>query len=362
MISKKTKGMKENKAVTVGITAGDINGIGPEVILKTLAEGLVYERNITPIVYHYPKVFHFQKKYLKIDDFRYHNIQNPKDARVKMANYIDVDIENHKVEFGKNTALGASLGFRSFEVAARDAKNHLLNVLVTAPMGKNHENQENFVGHTEYLGDVFQIKDPLMFFVSEELRIATVTTHVPLQAVCENITADRLKHKIRLLHQSLQEDFGIAHPKIAVLGMHPHAGEDGLLGTEDRDIVAPVVRELAEKEHLWVWGPFAADGFFGYGNFKNFDAVLAMYHDQALIPFKLLCEGQGINFTAGLPIVRTSPIHGTAYNIAGKNIAQHASMRQAILWGAKIFEQRTQNRALAAQKLGHFKVEKERNS
>jgi hypothetical protein len=204
--------------------------------------------------------------------------------------------------------------------------------------------------------------DPLMLLVDEDLRIGVVTGHIGLHEVCKKITVARLKHKIKIFYQTLEEDFGIPQPKIAVLGIHPHAGEEGLIGTEDRDIVAPVIREIFEKEGKLIFGPFAADGFFGFGNFKNFDGILAMYHDQGLIPFKLLSDGNGVNFTAGLSIVRTSPVHGTAYNIAGKGIARHQSMRQAIELGAKIFQQRRQNQYLKENRLKPFKGERERNS
>ncbi|MCH7397062.1 4-hydroxythreonine-4-phosphate dehydrogenase PdxA [Belliella sp. DSM 107340] len=321
---------RKNKPV-IGISIGDINGIGAEVTMKALLDNRI-QKLITPVIYAHGKAMTFYRKQLEMEDFNFMQIKSIDEVHHKKINLINVVDESPEVLPGVETHEAGRLALAALDHAIQDLKAEKIEALVTAPLNKNNINSEElkFVGHTEYLTAAFEANDSLMFLVSEDIRVGVVTGHIPLKDVAKKVTSENIRKKLNLMLRSLTDDFAISKPKIAVLGLNPHAGEDGLLGDEEINIIQPVIREFKDKGHL-VFGPYSADGFFGMMHQKKFDGVLAMYHDQGLIPFKSLAFETGVNFTAGLPIIRTSPDHGTAYNIAGKNMADEGSMRAAIL-------------------------------
>jgi 4-hydroxythreonine-4-phosphate dehydrogenase len=327
----------------IGISLGDYNGIGPEVILKALQNNAL-NKLCTPIIYGSNKVLNFYKNQLGIKDWQLFGIQKAEMANPKVTNVINCFPDHQtEVEPGKITQDAGKAAFECLKKATDDLKSAAINALVTAPINKDNIQSADFKfpGHTEYLADAFGVKDNLMFLVSDILRVGVVTGHIPLEKVKEAITKKAITSKLDMMLASLTKDFGIQKPKIAVLGLNPHAGENGLLGTEEKDIIAPITNEYREKKNL-VFGPFPADGFFGNTQFKQFDAVLAMYHDQGLIPFKSIAFETGVNFTAGMPAIRTSPDHGTAYDIAGKNIANESSMLHAIFTAIEVYKNRNE--------------------
>lgn len=321
---------RKNKPV-IGISIGDINGIGAEVTMKALLDNRI-QKLITPVIYAHGKAITFYRKQLEMEDFNFMQIKSIDEVHHKKINLINVVDESPEVLPGVETQEAGKLALAALNHAIKDLKNNKIEALVTAPLNKNNINSEElkFVGHTEYLTEAFGATDSLMFLVAEDIRVGIVTGHIPLKDVAKKVNAESIKTKLNLMIKSLTDDFGITKPRIAVLGLNPHAGEDGLLGDEEINIIQPVIKDFKDKGHL-VFGPYPADGFFGMLHQKKFDGVLAMYHDQGLIPFKSLAFETGVNFTAGLPIIRTSPDHGTAYNIAGKNMADEGSMRAAIL-------------------------------
>lgn len=330
----------KQEKIKVGITIGDAAGIGPEIIMKTFSDDRLFKQ-FTPIVYGNPRVFSYYKKALELEKFQYSSVKNYYNLNTNSLNIFPVWNEEFSIVAGEPNAETGKYALKSVQAACEALKNKEIDVLVTAPINKNviHSNEFPFAGHTEYLQDFFGAKDNLMFLVAEEIKIGLVTNHLPIQEVAKNITKDKIIRKINLMSQSLREDFGIEKPKIAVLGLNPHAGDNGLIGTEDKDIIFPAVQE-AKKQNILAFGPYPADGFFAAHNYKNFDGILAMYHDQGLIPFKYIAGEDGVNFTAGLNIVRTSPDHGTAENIAGKGIANETSFRNAIYNAIDIYENR----------------------
>ncbi|RPA68245.1 4-hydroxythreonine-4-phosphate dehydrogenase PdxA [Cyclobacteriaceae bacterium YHN15] len=330
---------RKNKPV-IGISIGDINGIGVEIILKALSDNRI-QKLVTPVIYGHGKVLTFYRKQLELEDFNFMQIRNIDEVHHKKVNAINVLEESPEVIPGVETQESGKLALAALDHAIKDLKEGKIDGLVTAPLNKNNINspEKRFVGHTEYLTEAFGIHESLMFLVAEDIRVGLVTGHIPLKNVAENISAESIGKKLDIMLKSLQEDFGINKPRVAVLGLNPHAGEDGLLGEEEENIIKPVIREYKEKGQL-VFGPYSSDGFFGMMHQKKFDGVLAMYHDQGLIPFKSLAFETGVNFTAGLPIVRTSPDHGTAYNIAGKKMADEGSMRAAIMQAYDIIKNR----------------------
>jgi len=330
---------RKNKPI-IGISIGDINGISVEVTMKALMDNRIHKL-ITPVIYAHGKVLTFYRKHLGMDDFNFMQIRSINEVHHKKINVINVLEESPEVIPGVETQEAGKLALASLDQAIADLKEKKIDALVTAPLNKSNINSETlrFVGHTEYLTAAFGIKDSLMFLVAEGIRVGVVTGHIPLKEVPNQVTASNIKRKLDIMIHSLQNDFGIAKPKIAVLGLNPHAGEDGLLGDEEEAIIKPAIITFKEKGHL-VFGPYPSDGFFGMMHQKKFDGVLAMYHDQGLIPFKSLAFETGVNFTAGLPIIRTSPDHGTAYNIAGKNIANEGSMTAAIFQAYDIIKSR----------------------
>ncbi len=321
--------IKKNKPV-IGISIGDINGIGPEVTMKALLDSRVI-KTFTPVIYAHGKALTFYRKLLNLEEFNFMQIKNAGEVHHKKLNVISVVEECPEIIPGVETMEAGKLALAALDHAIEDLKAQRIDALVTAPLNKNNINspERSFVGHTEYLTEAFGSTKSLMFMVTEGMRVGLVTGHMPLREVAENVTRGRIKEKLEIMIQSLQADFGIQKPKIAVLGLNPHAGEDGLLGKEEETIIRPVIKEFKDKGTM-VFGPYPSDGFFGMMHQHKFDGVLAMYHDQGLIPFKTLAFDNGVNFTAGLPIVRTSPDHGTAYNIAGKNTADEGSMRAAL--------------------------------
>lgn len=343
--------MEKETQIKVGISHGDINGIGYEVILKSLLDQRIYE-HLCPIVYGSSKLASYYRKTTNIAEFSFNMIKSPDAANPKRANMINVIQDEVKVEPGKQTETGGEMALISLEAAVKDLKNNQIDVLVTAPINKKNIQSPDFhfPGHTEYLAERFETKDSLMIMVYNNVRIGVVTSHTPLNQVSSLITEELLIRKIKIMHDSLQRDFNIPKPKIALLSINPHAGDEGVIGDEDQRIIAPTARKAFE-EGMIVYGPYPADGFFGSGNFNKFDGVLAMYHDQGLIPFKLISNKEGVNFTAGLPIVRTSPAHGTAYDIAGKDKASASSFRSAMFLACDIFNNRLQWNELHANPL-----------
>jgi 4-hydroxythreonine-4-phosphate dehydrogenase len=281
------------------------------------------------------------RKLLNLEDWTLHGVKSIDQISSKRTNVINCWHENLEIQPGKVTPEAGQNAFIALKTAVADLQNKHLDAIVTAPINKHNIQSEEFkfAGHTEYFTETFGAKESVMLLVSEGLRVGVVTGHIPLHAVKEAVTKEKIISKVLVLIHSLKHDFGIQKPKIALLGLNPHAGEEGLLGNEEQDVITPAIQELKQKGNL-VFGPFPADGFFGTMNYKKYDAVLAMYHDQGLIPFKTIAFENGINYTAGLPIVRTSPDHGTAYNIAGKNMASESSMREAIYLACDIVNMR----------------------
>ncbi|MBL7930862.1 MAG: 4-hydroxythreonine-4-phosphate dehydrogenase PdxA [Bacteroidia bacterium] len=350
--------MSEHKII-VGITQGDINGIGLEVALKTLMEPGIADI-CTPVLFSSQKTVSYYRKVLGIEDFNFNPIRDFSQLNTKKVNVFICYEEEVNIEMGKSTPTGGKYAFISLERATQALLDKQINVLVTAPINKNNIQSEDFkfVGHTEYLGAKLG-GEPLMILCSENgLRVALVTGHLPVKDVASHISVESVSKKIKQLHQSLVTDFGIRKPRIAVLGLNPHAGDNGVIGTEDNAIIKQAIEST--KLNAILYGPYAADGFFGNGTYKQFDGVLAMYHDQGLIPFKTISFNEGVNFTAGLSEVRTSPDHGTAYDIAGKNIASEQSFKQAIYRAIDIYRNRQLQSEITENPLpfGHLKKER----
>jgi 4-hydroxythreonine-4-phosphate dehydrogenase len=323
--------------VRIGITIGDVNGIGPEVIIKALLDNRILT-NITPIIYGSGKVMSYHKKAIDAQEFNPFKINHVEEAKKGKINLINCWEDDVKIDLGQSTEEGGKYAFKSLQAATKDLASNKLDAIVTAPINKHNINSKefDFPGHTEYLTKLSNESDSVMFMISEKLRIGVVSGHEPLASVSKTITKEKILRKLRIMQQSLIKDFAIRAPKIAVLGLNPHAGEKGLLGSEEIEIISPAV-EQARNEGILAFGPYPADGFFGSDSFTKFDAVLAMYHDQGLTPFKTLSFGTGVNYTAGLPIVRTSPDHGTGYDLAGKNQANETSFRNALYLAHDIF-------------------------
>ncbi len=326
----------------IGITLGDLNGIGTEVIIKSLADNRILQL-ITPVIYGSTKALSFYRKQMNLEDFNYSQVKTKGQFLPKTINVVNCWEEAIEINPGKASRESANGGLLALRQAVEDIGSALIDGLVTGPIDKNTIHSEAFPyrGHTEYLTHTFNATESLMLMVSDFLKVGLVTEHVPLKAVSGLLSKERVELKIRLMEYSLKNDFGISKPKIAILGLNPHAGDEGLTGEEEKSIIEPVINELKNKGKL-IFGPFPADGFFAAGQYKKYDGIMAMYHDQGLIAFKSLAFENGVNFTAGLPMVRTSPDHGTAYNIAGKNLADETSMRTAIFLAASIVRHRNE--------------------
>ncbi len=321
----------------VGITHGDFNGISYEVIINSLKDNRLIEIFV-PIIYGLTKVLAYYRKSLNHSDFNYNIAKETTKLYMRKVNIFNISDNEVNIEPGKSTKEAGEMAFLALEKAVKDIKENKIDVLVTAPLNKSNIQSDNFKfpGHTEYLASSFDVSEYLMLMVHDNIRIGTVTGHIPLKDVSSALNEDLIVSKLNVLNKSLIRDFGISRPKIAVTGLNPHAGDNGLLGSEDKEIIIPALIK-AKKQGILVYGPFAADGFFGSNEIKKYDAVLAMYHDQGLIPFKTIAAGRGVNFTAGLPIVRTSPAHGTAYDITNTGKASEQSMRDAIFMAKDIF-------------------------
>jgi 4-hydroxythreonine-4-phosphate dehydrogenase len=314
----------------IGISHGDVNGISYEVIMKTLLDARILEI-CTPVIYGSPKVAAYHRKALDIENFSPTGINSPDEARGNKVYIINCVDENIRVELGKSTESAGIASYSALKAATQDLELGKLDALVTGPVNKQNiqHSEFNYSGHTEYLQARFKANEVMMLMVSDMLKVGLVAGHVPVSALSSFITQGLIVDKIQILARSLLTDFGIRNPSIAVLGLNPHAGDDGLLGNEEKEVIIPAI-EKAKQKGITALGPFAADGFFGAGRFSRFDAVLAMYHDQGLAPFKSLSMESGVNYTAGLPVVRTSPAHGTAFELAGKNEASPTSFRNAL--------------------------------
>ena len=340
------------RKLTVGITQGDGNGISYEVIIKALADERILDL-CTPVIYGSSKIFGFYKKHIHdIEQINTTVIKSATDAHQKRVNIVNCLPENVFVEPGQPTPESAKAAMTALERAVEDIKAGTIDVLVTAPFNKRAMAAEGFgyTGHTEYLEKKFGVDDVAMIMVCDRLKVGVVAGHVSLKDVPKAITAEKILGKLRLMKQSLIRDFGIDAPKIAVLGLNPHCGDGGLLGDEEQNIIIPAVQQ-ANEEGIMAFGPYSPDGFFGLGNYQKFDAVLAMYHDQGLTPFKALAFEEGVNYTAGLPIVRTSPDHGTAYEMAGRDLADPRSMMSAIYTAIDIFNRREAYDELVANRM-----------
>jgi 4-hydroxythreonine-4-phosphate dehydrogenase len=337
--------------IKVGISIGDVNGIGLEVILKTLSENSIFDY-CTPIVYGHTKVASYHRKALALGDITFNVINQANLANPKKANMINCWEEDVKIDLGTINEIGGKYALLSLEKATEDLLSGEIDALVTAPINKHNIQSEtfNFPGHTEYLQLKSGSNDVLMFLISEGLRIGVVTGHIPVKDIAASITKEKIVNKLVMINESLKKDFWIEKPKIAVLGLNPHAGDNGLLGKEEEDIINPAIQEAFDKGII-CFGPYSADGFFGNGSYKQFDAVLAMYHDQGLIPFKTLAFSTGVNYTAGLKFVRTSPDHGTGYDIAGKNLADPTSFLEALFAAVHIVKSRREQEELLRNQL-----------
>jgi 4-hydroxythreonine-4-phosphate dehydrogenase len=328
---------KESDKIRVGITHGDFNGIGYEIIMKTMQDARILEM-ITPVIYGSSKIASYYRKAFDMADINFNLIKKAEYANSKRVNIINCYENEVKIEVGKHSAIAGELAYYALEKAVEDLNRHKIDVVVTAPVSKYsiQSDKFNFSGQTEYFASKYNIKEYLMLMIGTKLRIGTVTGHIPLRDVHKHITTDLILEKIKVMNKTLQMDFGINRPKIAVLGLNPHAGDEGLIGKEEIEIIRPAIQK-AFDEKILTFGPYPADGFFGSSNFFTFDGILAMYHDQGMLPFKAISFEEGVNFTAGLPIIRTSPAHGTAFDIAGKNVASPDSFRQAIYTAMDIF-------------------------
>lgn len=339
---------KQHK-IRVGISIGDYNGIGPEIIMKALKDKGITDF-FTPIIFGSGKLFTYQKNIFKLNhNFNY--ITEVAQAQNDKINMLNLWKDNVNVDLGKPTEESTKMAIESLEAATTALMNGEVDVLVTAPINKEEMLKQGFAhaGHTGYLEEKFE-KKGLMFLVTEDLKVAVSTHHIPLAQVAENISKEKIKKQIKMLNQCLIEDFQIERPKIAVLGLNPHSGDGGAIGKEEIEIIEPAIRELFDNGIL-AFGPFPADSFFQPSKYRNFDAVFAMYHDQGLAPFKTLAYEEGVNYTAGLPFIRTSPDHGVAYDIAGQNIADEQSFSEAIFTAVKIFKNRQEYNDLMSNRM-----------
>ncbi|MBK22250.1 MAG: 4-hydroxythreonine-4-phosphate dehydrogenase PdxA [Flavobacteriales bacterium] len=331
---------EKREKIKIGITHGDANGIGYEVILKAFSDSKMLDL-CTPIIYGSKKYSAEHKEKLKMQNSPFFIIKNSDDAKRNKVNLIDCCDDQEELTIGEPTNSSGKSAYQSLNSAVEDLLNGRIDSVVTAPINKKNIQQQefNFPGHTEFLGQKDGGKKGLMFMISDKLRVGVVTGHIPLKDVASEISVEKIQQKLQVMNLSLIRDFNIRKPKIAVLGLNPHAGDNGLLGIEEQDVIITAIQNACE-EKIIAHGPFPADGFFGSTQHSNYDAVLAMYHDQGLIPFKALSFGEGVNFTAGLSFVRTSPDHGTGYDIAGKNKADPSSMRKAIYAAIEICKNR----------------------
>ena len=330
--------MKKSENIILGISIGDLNGIGGEVVLKTFEDSRILEF-CTPVIFASSKVMAFLKNHFKLT-INFNDINDINQVIFGRVNVLNCWKEPVTIEFGKEDFKIGEYAIKSLQEATKALKNGSINVLVTAPINKHNIQSETFKfpGHTDYLAQQLE-GESLMLMITDSLRVGLLTDHVPVKDVAIKISADLIEKKIDTIYTTLEKDFKINRPKIAVLGINPHTGDNGVIGNEDDDIMRPTLKKIKDSGKL-VFGPYAADSFFGSNNYKNFDAIIASYHDQGLIPFKTLSFGQGVNYTAGLSKIRTSPDHGTAYEIAGKGTADEGSFKEAVFTAIQIFNNR----------------------
>jgi 4-hydroxythreonine-4-phosphate dehydrogenase len=347
--------------IKIGISIGDVNGIGLEIIIKTLADAAIFNY-CTPIVYGHTKVASFHRKSVNVQDLNFNVIAEASQALHRKANMINCWEEDVKIELGQSNEVGGKYAFLSLERATNDLLSGQIDALVTAPINKENIQSEEFKfpGHTEYLQERDNAAESLMFLVSETLKVGVVTGHIPVSQIPQAVTTEKILAKLKLMNASLKTDFWIRKPKIAVLGLNPHAGDNGLIGDEEQKVITPALEE-ARAAGILAMGPYPADGFFANAAYHKFDAVLAMYHDQGLIPFKQISFESGVNYTAGLSFVRTSPDHGTAYDIAGQNIASEQSFREALFTAIHIVKHRRENAVLNENPLQFTKLSRDRD-
>lgn len=332
--------MEPKKRIRIGITQGDTNGVGYEVILKSFEDPTIFEL-CTPVIYGNPRILTYHRKGLGLT-INFTSVQHIDDVQDDRLNLLVIDDQEVKIDMGQPSVEAGQQALKSLERALADYREGKIDVLVTAPINKHTIQSETFKfpGHTEYIeAQVGEGQEALMMLMNERIRVALVTTHLPIREVAQAITQEAIVTKLRILHRSLHRDFGISAPRIAVMALNPHAGDNGLLGTEEQEVIIPALEQVKEED-IQAYGPYAADGFFGARGYEHFDAILAMYHDQGLTAFKALAQGDGVNFTAGLPIIRTSPAHGTAYDIAGRGEADPGSFRQALYVATDIWRNR----------------------
>ncbi len=348
-----------DRKIRVAISIGDYNGIGIEVILKTLQEKEMTDF-FTPVIFASTKLLTFQKDRLKLDRINFQGIQDASQIVDGKVNVVNLWKDQIDVHFGKVTKEAGMHAYQSLKAATDSVAKGFTDVLVTAPINKDNIQSEEFQfpGHTEFLGDAWG-GNPLMFLVSEKLRVGLVTQHIPISKVAQNINKGNVYAKIQQIYSSLVEDYAISKPKIAVLGLNPHAGDNGLLGVEEKEIIQPVIERCINENQL-VYGPYSADSFFSPANLDVFDAVLAMYHDQGLVAFKTISFDEGVNYTAGLKYVRTSPDHGVAYDIAGKGIANEESFKEAIFLAVELYKNRVEHQELTKNVLQHIPLKLEK--
>jgi len=345
--------------IRVGITHGDINGIGYEIMLKTFTDSRINDFCI-PIIYGSSRIAsYYRKLFPAIENVSMNNINAATEAHPKRVNMLNCINEEIRVEPGKPTEEAGMAALRSLELAVADLKAGKIDVLVTSPFNKHCMQSERFKfpGHTEYLAAAFNAKEHLLLFIGNVLKVGIATGHIPLSKVAGSLTTENILAKLQLLNNTLITDFNIRRPRIAVLGLNPHAGDNGLLGKEEEEIILPAIAE-ANKKNILAFGPYPSDGFFGAASYLRFDAVLAMYHDQGLIPFKTLAFNDGVNYTAGMPYIRTSPAHGVGYDIAGADKASPDSFRAAIYAACDIFNNRKAFKQLTANPLSPVDLDK----
>jgi 4-hydroxythreonine-4-phosphate dehydrogenase len=332
--------MSEQNRPAIGISVGDLNGIGIEIIIKTFSDNRILEL-CTPVIFASNKVINFYKKSIPEINFNYASIKEISKINSKQVNIFTVWEEDVDIQPGQMSGTGGKYGVQSLQAAVKALKEKTIDALVTAPLHKYtvQSNAFSFTGHTPFLKDAFKADDVLMLMIADNMRVGLLTEHLAIMDVAKNINKEQIIKKINLLKDSLIKDFGVERPRIAVLGLNPHAGDEGLVGREEKEVIRPAILE-SKKNDCVLMGPYSADAFFARGNHEKFDAILAMYHDQGLIPFKSLAIGEGTNFTAGIQAIRTSPDHGTAFDIAGKNQADESSFRAAVFSAIDIYNTR----------------------
>ncbi len=346
--------MTNKRKPVIGISCGDVNGIGIELIIKTFSDSRILDL-CTPVIFASNKVINFYRKSVEESNFSFYHTRDFEKLNPKQVNILNCWDEEVTITPGTLNEIGGRYAVQSLVAAVDAFKQGKIDALVTAPFHKSNVQSNNFTftGHTPYLKNVFDAKDVVMMMCASNMRVALVTEHVPISEVAQHITQEAILSKLTIINASLQKDFGINKPRIAVLGLNPHAGDEGLVGNEEETIIKPAIKQ-AKNNNILAVGPYSADAFFARGHYDKFDAVLAMYHDQGLIPFKSLALGEGVNYTAGLNLIRTSPDHGVAFDIAGKGVADHASFLQSLYLCMDVYEKRLEyeeNRANPIKKI-----------